>query len=187
MSSLPLSDSWVRRHPFCGGRVRSPQATAPDPQSLPAAGTESTRHRSPGGRLVRSPHEPCPPHPFCHRTETLDPIEPPPSPGKRKYRLLFSAKRRRQPGPKGPRKELIDAIVAAKQRNISWGSVRRVLAIHCRPKPDPGGPSWLTLLGHLRDSPWRIDLFCSESVTMRTHWILVVMNQCTCRSIGFGV
>jgi hypothetical protein len=30
---------------------------------------------------------------------------------KRKYRMLFSRKRRRPPGPKGPNKELIDAVV----------------------------------------------------------------------------
>jgi putative transposase len=43
---------------------------------------------------------------------------------KRKYRLLFSAKCRRKPGTQGPPKELIDAIVAAKQRNPSWGCPR---------------------------------------------------------------
>jgi putative transposase len=42
----------------------------------------------------------------------------------RKYRLLFSPKRRRQPGPKGPSRELIDAIVATKDRNPSWGCPR---------------------------------------------------------------
>src|SRR5215467_6252611 len=30
---------------------------------------------------------------------------------KRKYRLLFSSKRRQRPGPKGPERELIDAVV----------------------------------------------------------------------------
>jgi hypothetical protein len=30
---------------------------------------------------------------------------------KQKYRLLFSPKRVRRPGPKGPTKELIDAVV----------------------------------------------------------------------------
>jgi len=47
----------------------------------------------------------------------------------RKYRLLFSPKGRRQPGPKGPSQELRDAIVATKQRNPSWGCpvVRRKL------------------------------------------------------------
>jgi hypothetical protein len=35
---------------------------------------------------------------------------------KRKYSLLFTPKRRR-PGPQGPKKELIDAVVAMKRRN----------------------------------------------------------------------
>jgi hypothetical protein len=36
---------------------------------------------------------------------------------KRKYRLLFSPKGRRKPGPKGPSQELIDTILATKQGN----------------------------------------------------------------------
>ena len=36
---------------------------------------------------------------------------------KRKYRMLFSRQRRRPPGPKGPHKELIDAVVELKRRN----------------------------------------------------------------------
>ena len=43
---------------------------------------------------------------------------------KRKYRLLFSPKSGPRPGPKGPNKELIDAVVAMKQRNPSWGCPR---------------------------------------------------------------
>jgi hypothetical protein len=35
----------------------------------------------------------------------------------RKYRLLFSPKRRGKPGPKGPGKDLIEAMVQMKQRN----------------------------------------------------------------------
>ena len=88
----------------------------------------------------------------------------------RKYRLLFSPKRRRT-GPKGPPKDLVDAIVDMKRRNPRWGCpriaqqialafavdidkdvVRRVLATHYRPAPRSGGPSWLTFLGHAKDS-----------------------------------
>src|SRR5215467_5992398 len=36
---------------------------------------------------------------------------------KRKYCLLFTPKRRRRPGPHGPKKELIDAVAAMKRRN----------------------------------------------------------------------
>jgi putative transposase len=49
------------------------------------------------------------------------------------------------------------------------------------------GPSWLTFLGHMKDSLWSMDLFRCESATLRTHWVLVVMDQYTRRIIGFGV
>jgi transposase InsO family protein len=125
---------------------------------------------------------------------------------KRKYRLLFSAKPGRKPGPKGPSRELIDAIVEMKQRNPFWGcpriaqqvalafgvfidkdTVRRVLTNHLRPIQNFGGPSWLTFLGHVKDSLWSIDLFRCESAMLRTHWIMIVMDQFTRRIIGFGV
>src|SRR6516165_10314227 len=41
---------------------------------------------------------------------------------KRKYRMLFSSKRRRRPGP--PAQELIDAVVEMKRRNPTWGCPR---------------------------------------------------------------
>src|SRR5215813_3557903 len=41
-----------------------------------------------------------------------------------KYRLLFSPKRVRRPGPKGPTKELIDAVIEMKRRNCTWGCKR---------------------------------------------------------------
>ena len=123
----------------------------------------------------------------------------------RKYRLLFSPKRRRT-GPKGPPKDLVDAIVDMKRRNPRWGCpriaqqialavavdsdkdvVRRVLATHSRPAPRSGGPSWLTFLGHANDSLWSIDLFRCESATLRSHWVLVVMDQYTRRIVGFGI
>jgi putative transposase len=123
-----------------------------------------------------------------------------------KYRMLFSPDRRRQPGPKGPSAELIRAVVEMKQRNPNWGCqriaqqmamafhiqidkdvIRRILARHYRPGQDSDGPSWLTFFGHLKDSLWSIDLFRCESATLRTHWVLVVMDQYTRRIIGFGV
>src|SRR5690349_11095740 len=123
-----------------------------------------------------------------------------------KYRLLFSPKRVRRPGPTGPTKELIDAVVEMKRRNRTWGCkriaqqiavafgvdinkdvVRRILAIHFRPEAGVGGPSWLSFIGHAKDSLWSLDLFRCESATLRTHWILVVMDQFTRRIVGFGV
>ena len=43
---------------------------------------------------------------------------------KQKYRMLFSPKCRRQPGPKGPAKELIDVVVEMKRHNPTWGCPR---------------------------------------------------------------
>ncbi len=124
----------------------------------------------------------------------------------RKYRLLFSAKRRTKPGPKGPASELIRAVVEMKQRNPGWGCpriaeqialafgvpinkdvVRRILAMHYQPPTDGAGPSWLTFLGHMKDCLWSTDLFRCESMTLRTYWVLVVMDQYSRRIIGFGI
>ena len=125
---------------------------------------------------------------------------------KRKYRELFSPNRREQPGPKGPSAELTTAIVEMKRRNPRFGYqriadqmalafdvpvdkhlVRRVLARHCRPDPGSGGPSWLTFLGHSKDSLWSVDLFRCESLILRTHWVMVVLDQYTRRIVGFAV
>lgn len=125
----------------------------------------------------------------------------------RKYRLLFSSRRRGKPGPPGPSAELIAAIVAIKQRNPRYGCprialiitntfgvpidkdvVRRVLASHYRPNPSlDGGPSWLSFIGSMKDSLWSVDLFCGESILLKTHWVMVVMDQFTRRLIGFAV
>ncbi|MCZ6664617.1 MAG: integrase core domain-containing protein [Gammaproteobacteria bacterium] len=125
---------------------------------------------------------------------------------KRKYRLLFTPERRGKPGPKGPSPELITAIVEMKRNNPRFGCrriseqisfvfgieidkdvVRRVLAKHYHPGPGSGGPSWLSFLGHTKDSLWSVDLFRCESLILKTHWVMVVMDQFTRRIIGFGV
>ena len=125
---------------------------------------------------------------------------------RRKYRLLFSPKQRGKPGPKGPTAELIRAVIEVKKRNPTWGCpqiadqinlafetsinkdvVRRILAAHYRPEPGSDGPSWLTFLGHTRDSLWSLDLFRCESMLLQTHWVLVVMDHFTRRIIGFGI
>jgi putative transposase len=43
---------------------------------------------------------------------------------KRKYRLLFFARRPAKPGPKGPTEELIAAIVQMKEKNPRFGCPR---------------------------------------------------------------
>jgi putative transposase len=65
--------------------------------------------------------------------------------------------------------------------------VRRILAVHYHPAPKNGGPSWLTFLGHMKDSLWSVDLMRCESITLRTYWILVVMDQYTRCIVGFGI
>src|SRR4051794_1244186 len=50
------------------------------------------------------------------------------------------------------------------------------------------GRSFLAYIsGHTKDSLWSCDLFRCESATLRTHWVLLVMDQFTRRIIGFGV
>ncbi len=90
---------------------------------------------------------------------------------KRKYRLLYSPRKRRRPGPKGPSKELIGVVIEMKRRNPRFGCrkiaeqisrafaveinkdiVRRILIQHYRPVPDGDGPAWLTVIGHAKDS-----------------------------------
>ena len=124
------------------------------------------------------------------------------------YRSLFCfAHANTKPGPKGPSAELIKLIVEFKQRNPRFGCVRiaqqishafdisidkdivrRVLATHYRPTPGSGdGPSWLTLMAQAKDSLWSTDFFRCESIFLRTHWVMVVMDVCTRRIVGFGV
>ena len=122
-----------------------------------------------------------------------------------KYRLIFSSpSRQRKPGPKGPATQLIAAIVEPKRRNPQFGCVRialqishafgidkdivrRVLAKHYRPKPNTDGPSWLSFIGHAKDSLWSVDMFRCESILLRSHWVMLVMDIFTRRIIGFGV
>jgi putative transposase len=125
---------------------------------------------------------------------------------KRKYRLLFSPKERRKPGPKGASKELIGVIVEMKRHNPNWGCprigqqirlafgieidkdvVRRILGNYYRPELNTGRPSWLTFIGQMKDSLWSVDLFRCESAALQTYWVLVVMDQFTRRIIGFGI
>jgi hypothetical protein len=62
--------------------------------------------------------------------------------------------------------------------NIDNDGVRRVLEKHYRPGPDSGhGPSWLTFIGHLKDSLWSVNLFRCDSILLKTHRVLVVMDR----------
>ena len=114
---------------------------------------------------------------------------------KRKYRQLYSSHGGRKPGPKGPSREVIDAIVEMKRRNARYGCpriaqqinlafglcldkdvVRRILAIHYKPDSGSNGPSWLTTIGHAKDSLWSIDLFRCESILLKSNQF----HMCRC-------
>jgi len=123
---------------------------------------------------------------------------------KRKYLRLFSSHGKGMPGPKGPNSDLIKAIVEIKIRNPRFGCprialiitntfgieinkdiVRRVLMKHYHPSPgDQDGPSWLSFIANMKDSLWSIDLFCCESITLKTHWVLVIMDVWSRRLIS---
>ena len=125
---------------------------------------------------------------------------------RRKYRRLFSGRPRCRPGPQGPSEELIAVILEMKRRNPRFGCpriaqqvsnafgieidkdvVRRILAKHYRPKPAGEGPSWLTLIAHASDSLWSVDLFRCESITLKSLWVMLVMDLFTRRIVGVGV
>jgi len=88
---------------------------------------------------------------------------------KRKYSALFSNKSKRKPGPTGPSKELIQAIIEMKQRNPHFGCRRiamqissmfgldidkdvvwRILTKYHKPPTNDNGPSWLTFIGNTK-------------------------------------
>ena len=126
----------------------------------------------------------------------------------RKYRRLFSsAGTRRKPGPKGPAEEIVAAMLEMKLRNPRFGNqriaeqishafavqidkdvVRRVLAKRYGSNiSGASGPSWLTFLAPTKDSLWSMDLFRCESILLRSHWVLVVIDAFTRRIVGFGI
>jgi putative transposase len=125
---------------------------------------------------------------------------------RRKYHLLYSPSKRRRPGPRGPSQELIDAVIEMKRRNLRFGCrkiaeqissafgietnkdvVRRILIQHYRPGPSGDGHSWLTVIGHAKDSLWSVHFFRCESMLLKSYWIMVVMDVFTRRIVGFGV
>jgi transposase InsO family protein len=123
---------------------------------------------------------------------------------KRKYHLLYGARRRGRPGPKGPSKALIEAVVEIKRRNPRFGCrkiaeqitnafgieinkdvVRRILIQYYRPVPG-SGPSWLSAIGQDKDRLWSVDLFRCESILFKSYWVMLVMDIFSRRIIGFG-
>jgi transposase InsO family protein len=101
---------------------------------------------------------------------------------------------------------LIELVIEMKRRNPSFGysgismqifeafrvsisryAVTRILRKNRHDLPSGNGPSWLTFIGHMTDSLWSVDLFRCESATLKSHWVMVVIDQFTRRIIGFSV
>ena len=121
---------------------------------------------------------------------------------KRKYRQLYSPSGGGcKPGPKGPSKEVIIAIVEMKRRNPRFGCpriaqqinlvfgvdlnkdvVRRVLAVHYKPDSSNQGLSWLTTIGHAKDSLWSRD--ADRSTCSDVNPFLWSDSACYYRSTG---
>jgi transposase InsO family protein len=70
--------------------------------------------------------------------------------------------------------------------DIDKDVVRRVLARHWRPQGG-GGPSWLSCLGHSKDSLWSLDHFRGESFFLRRYWAMAVLDQYSRTIVGFAV
>jgi len=125
---------------------------------------------------------------------------------KRKYQDLYSRRTRIKPGRKGPEQDLIELVVEMKQRNPRFGygliamqifkefgvdvsrfSVARILRKNFKKLPDNDGPSWLTFIGHTKDSLWSVDLFRCESIILKSHWVMLVIDIYSRRIISFSV
>ena len=125
-----------------------------------------------------------------------------------KYHLLYSNKTTKKPGRKSPDQAIIDLVIALKTRNPGMGYGRIAMQIYqafgikisrftvgrilrkynIERFPGPGsGPSWLTFIGHMKDSLWSVDLFRCESVLLKSHWVMIVIDQFSRRIIGFSV
>ena len=61
--------------------------------------------------------------------------------------------------PKFGYQRIADQIALVFGVEIDKDIVRRVLAKHYRPDPGSSGPSWLTFLGHSKDSLWSVEFF----------------------------
>jgi putative transposase len=124
----------------------------------------------------------------------------------RKYSRLYSNKTRRIPGRKPQDKALVDLVIEMKARNPCFGygriamqifdafgieitrfAVGRILRQNKHKLLPGGGPSWLTFIGHMKDSLWSVDLFRCGSANLKSHWVMVVIDQFTRRIIGFAV
>jgi putative transposase len=57
-------------------------------------------------------------------------------------------------------RKIAEEISSAFGLAINKDVVRRILIQYYRPAPGGTGPSWLSVIGHARDSLWNVDLVC---------------------------
>jgi len=126
----------------------------------------------------------------------------------RKYKFLYSKKGNKKLGRKGPTQKMADLVIEIKKRNPRYGYRRMSMQIYqsfgitiscfavgriirTRHTQPPGGnndgPSWLTFIGNTADSLWSIDFFKCESITLKTHTAMAVIDQYSRRIIGFSI
>jgi transposase InsO family protein len=152
-------------------------------------------------------HPPGPVDPFRDCRQTIDAVEPASRADSAEVSPAVLVESTREARPQGAQPgrhccrrrhetaepELGGCPRIAQQITLAFGVsidrdvVRRILAARYEPTPDSAGPSWLTVLGHAKDSLWSVDLFRCESAVLHTYWVLVVMDHWTRRIVGFGV
>ena len=71
--------------------------------------------------------------------------------------------------------------------SLDIGVFKRVLDKHYKPKLAGDGTSWLTFIGHTTDSLWSLDLFRCESILLKSHCVMVVMDQFKRKIVGFAI
>src|SRR5256712_11643451 len=84
-------------------------------------------------------------------------------------------------------KRIAQQLTLAFGVDIDKDVVRRLPAIHFHPEAGSGGPSWLSFIGHAKDSLWSLDLVRCEAAILRTYWVLAEMDPFTRRIVGFAV
>ena len=196
-----------RRRSLRDRRVAPGQAAAPGPESPPSACAQPPSIGSDSRWGLFALHAPCPGDPLGDRAEAADDPGLPSDLAPTQVPLAVFTE---APWPYGSQgsvhrtggchcrdeaaKPRVGVSAGLRSRvgltfdiQIDKDVVRRVLATHYRPEPDSSGPSWLTFLGHAKDSLWSIDMFRCESAILRSHWVLVVMDQYTRRIVGFGI
>src|SRR3989442_11780501 len=99
-----------RRCALCRCRVRSHETSTTDRESLAPSCTKSPRLGSADRGILFAMDQAETSLAIGNRIQTIDSVEFPSCLGQRKYRFLFSPKRRPKPGPKGLHPDLIRVV-----------------------------------------------------------------------------